>query len=525
MQRSHTSLLAGLLVASALALIYAKVTRLGLPLLPGQLEPVWSVEAKIEFDSNRRAALVDFDIPDRLGEFVRLDEYFISRNYGLNIATRARDRHAQWSTRQARGAQRLYYRIEAVPQGADDVAEPPKIRAPKPPAQPIYQEPLASAIQDVLGDVRAESADVFTFVSQMLTRLNAPAPDGNAQVIRNNLDRNSEAWVERLAYVLAGAHISARMVRGVILEDRVSNRDLVPWLEVHNGKHWEGFDPRSGNRGYPDNFLRWAVGSDPVLVVEGGRNANVSFAVSRYAQSLTTVARQRAESNHSLLANLLLFNLPVSTQNVYRVLLMVPLGALVVALMRSFVGLPTLGTFMPVLVALAFRETQLAWGVGLFLLVTASGLSLRFYLERLQLLLVPRLCAVLVLVVLLMVTISLVCARLGIDKGFSLALFPIVILTMVIERLSVIWEESGPGQAVTEGLGSLSVAVLGYLVMKNEVLNHIVFLFPEALLILLAIFILMGRYTGYRLAELARFKDIVDAPAPDEQPPDVRPPA
>ena len=124
MNRRHGLVLAALLVALALALMYAKITRLGLPLWPGQLAPVWSVEAKIEFDSNRRATLVDFDIPDRLGEFVRLDEYFIARNYGFSIATRGRDRHVQWSTRQARGAQRLYYRIEVVAQSADNSAEP-----------------------------------------------------------------------------------------------------------------------------------------------------------------------------------------------------------------------------------------------------------------------------------------------------------------------------------------------------------------------------------------------------------------
>src|SRR5690606_5701671 len=114
-------------------------------------------------------------------------------------------------------------------------------------------------------------------------------------------------------------------------------------------------------------------------------------------------------------------------------------------------GIPTLGTFMPILVAIAFRETELAWGIGLFTLITAAGLSLRFYLERLQLLLVPRLCAVLVLVVLLMLTISLVSGRLGIDRGFSIALFPIVILTMVIEHMSVVWEESGAASAIKEG--------------------------------------------------------------------------
>ena len=65
---------------------------------------------------------------------------------------------------------------------------------------------------------------------------------------------------------------------------------------------------------------------------------------------------------------------------------------------------------MPVLIALAFRETKLLWGVILFSILVTLGLSIRFLLERLRLLLVPRLTAVLIVVVLLMMIISLVVA-------------------------------------------------------------------------------------------------------------------
>lgn len=511
MRRLQSALLVIILIAVGLAIMYTKVTVLGLPLLPGQIEPVWAIEAKVEFDGARRSAIVDFDIPDELGEFVRLSEYFVARGYGLNIEKNKRDRRAEWSTRRAHGQQRLYYRIEVVPR---NVAPDDSDRSlPKPPAAPTYEEPLASAIGDLLGDVRAESANVFTFVSQLLVTLNNATPDSNAEIIRGNIDRGGEMWVQRLIYVLAGARITARMVRGVVLEDGTSHQALTPWLEVHNGKQWEGFDPLSGDKGYPDNFVRWSEGDTPLLQIENGRNGHVSFAVSSYGQSLTSVARERAEANDSWLSNTFLFNLPVATQNVYRILLMVPLGALIVALMRSVVGIPTVGTFMPILVAIAFRETELLWGIVLFVMITTAGLSLRFYLERLQLLLVPRLCAVLVLVVMLMLAISLVSAALGLDRGFSIALFPIVILTMVIEHMSVVWEESGPGTAVKEGLGTLFVATLGYLVMTEAHLTHLVFLFPEILLILLAVFVLLGRYTGYRLVELVRFRDIVENPA------------
>jgi hypothetical protein len=37
-------------------------------------------------------------------------------------------------------------------------------------------------------------------------------------------------------------------------------------------------------------------------------------------------------------------------------------------------------------------------------------------------------------------------------------------------------------------------------------LEHLIFTFPELLLLVLAFVVLAGRYTGYRLSELRRFK-------------------
>jgi hypothetical protein len=42
--------------------------------------------------------------------------------------------------------------------------------------------------------------------------------------------------------------------------------------------------------------------------------------------------------------------------------------------------------------------------------------------------------------------------------------------------------------------------------MGMQWLEHLIFTFPELLLVVLAIVILMGRYSGYRLTELVRFK-------------------
>lgn len=154
-------------------------------------------------------------------------------------------------------------------------------------------------------------------------------------------------------------------------------------------------------------------------------------------------------------AKLSLLNLPVETRTVYSVLLTVPIGVFLLVITRNMVGIKTFGTFMPVLIALAFRETQLLWGLALFSLLIGLDLAVRFYLDRLKLLLVPRLAAVLIIVILLMLTISLVSQPLGLHRALSVALFQMVIPAMTIERMSVVWEERGTFEALQQGGGSL----------------------------------------------------------------------
>jgi hypothetical protein len=509
MRNLHVHILAIGLMVFGIALTWAKVSHLGLPMLPDAQASTWVVEAQVEFTAIGKPVIVNLDIPNAVPGYTRLDEAFISRNYGLSIDTVNKDRRAEWSVRRARGLQRLYYRLDLT-SNPDDSTLRKKVRIAALPAVPNYPEPFASAVDDVLQMSRDQSADVFTFVSQLVSILNKNLTDPSVTLIRKGVQEESEQWIQRITYVLAGARIPARLVRGIVLTDGNGRTELLNWLEVHNGKEWQGIDPLSGSKGYPDNFVRWSVGDDPLLIVKGGRNSQLRFSIAQQPLSLINLAENRAKATQSVLLNWSLLKLPITTQNVYRVLLMIPLGALIVVLMRVLVGIPTFGTFMPVLIALAFRETQLLWGIGLFCMIVGAGLGLRFYLEKLQLLLVPRLSAVLVLVILLMIVIGLLANKLNFEYGFSIALFPIVIITMVIERMSIVWSESGALEAYKTGFGSLVVATLGYFAMNNSYLEHWFFMFPELVLVVLALILWAGRYTGYRLNELIRFRDLTE---------------
>lgn len=514
MKNLHLKLLALTLIASALALGAYKVIRLGLPLLPAEEIEVWSVEARLFFKAKGKPVKVRLVLPKKPPGFLILDEDFVSGHYGLTIHEEKYRRVAEWVVRRARGEQVLYYHVQMTQ--APEAEPPSKAKGQKSqrdlPATPIvpeYPPDIAPAVAALLDEVRQKSADVATFVRELLARLNTAGQDANVQILLRDVKTPQEK-VERIRQLLAGAKIPSRPVQVLILQETMRHGEFVPWLQVHNGKEWVTFNPDSGESGIPENVLIWAVGNEPVVASEGGNGIKLELAVSRHTQEAVRIAEQRARKLDSDIMEFSLFSLPIQTQHVYRVLLMVPVGALLIVFLRNVVGIRTFGTFMPVLIALAFRETELLWGVVLFSLVVALGLGFRFYLEYLQLLLVPRLASVLIIVIILMVFISLLSHKLGLDRGLSVALFPMVILTMTVERMALLWEEHGPAEALKQGIGSLVVAVLAFLLMSSHVLQHLIFVFPESLLIILALTLLLGRYTGYRLAELWRFRAFLE---------------
>jgi flagellar biosynthesis component FlhA len=138
----------------------------------------------------------------------------------------------------------------------------------------------------------------------------------------------------------------------------------------------------------------------------------------------------------------------------------------------------------------------------------AIGLSVRSYLSHLNLLLIARISAVVVIVVVLMAAVAILSFKLHITEFSGITFFPMIILAWTIERMSILWEEEGPEDVLVQGGGSLIVAVLSYFVMTNTYISFITFNFPEILLAVLGIIILMGRYTGYRLSELYRFASL-----------------
>ena len=490
-------------IAIGLAIFSHKVFQLGMPITPDASAETWTIQARLAFVGNGKNIKASMAVPNITPGFIKIDEHFISGDFGLNAKLKGDQKSAEWAKRKAYGQQTLYYRTTLT---RSDVATNWNV-TPDYPQSPEFFEPYSTAVNKIIEDVRSHSADTASFTFELINLLRNTDENENISLIRG-LARTDEQKADLIIKLLAVAHIPTRKLWTIGLSDAAN--DVAPniMIQVFNGDEWLTFNPKSGASGIPKDHVIWNIGDGPLYKIKGGDQAELKFSVTNSFVELIDVAKLSAKKQGSVLGKFTLFSLPVHSQNTYSLILMVPLGALLVVFMRTFVGVQTFGTFMPILIAIAFRETQLLWGVVLFTGIVFVGLLIRLYLERLRLLLIPRLAAILVVVVILMLMISFFTSRFGLDRLLSISLFPMVILAMTIERMSITWEESGAQTALAQGLGSLLVACLGYLIMTNEQLSYLMFAFPEFLLLILGVSIWMGRYTGYRLSELVRFREI-----------------
>lgn len=503
MRRAHLYILAGSLTALALAFFSYKIIVFGFPLKPEARTDLWRVEVQLQFEADGGPLKASLFLPQRTGTLTVVDQSFVSAGYGLTTEPQPGvGVRAIYSVREAKGLQTLYYRAVLQVGGLPEAHE----RDPRPSVEPpVLKGPQRAAAETIVGAVQRQSADAATFANLLVKRLKEAGSGDEADFLLGYRPSNRRL-VAVAVQLLRLAGIPARAVNGIALAPERRNAQFHRWIEYHAGGHWRTLHVRDVGQEPGQVFLPWWRGTAPLAEVSGGKSIRHTISTSRafeYAVR-TALAQQRALEKRFI--EFSLFGLPLAAQSLFRTILVIPVGILLLVVLRNIVGVKTFGTFMPVLIALSFRSTGVLWGVFFLSIVVGLGLGARFYLERLKLLLVPRLAAIVIVVIMLLATLTVISFHLGFDRGLSIGLFPIVILTMTIERMTLVWEERGAQEAFQQAAGSIAVGALCYLLMNVRVVEHLAFVFPELLLIVLAATLLLGRYTGYRLTELRRFK-------------------
>ena len=494
----------GLILSCLYALfgIYYKINFLNFSLIPQTKTPVWTIESHIVFQPVDKDVKVLLPRAQSDKNFKVLDESIIAKGYDVE---EGKDKFIL-SAHDVKSQQDIYYRllIYDVKPNNDLLSSYKKL----PVVQPLMDDEMLRIATELIALSKEKEG---TPAEQLLQLINQD--EANELVLsfvpaRGNLKDKTE----RLIDLLALQNVSAQMIRGVKLEEGKKSLSADVMLSVYDdAEHvWKTYDVETGAQGLPENFIAFQRGNASLVDVTGGKDSSIRYSVLKSLDSSFSMARHRAKNMHKeTFFNYSIYNLPLDQQNALKWLMVFPLAILIVVLIRNVIGMKTMGTFTPMLISMALVETGFGAGLLCFSLIVGIGLAIRFLLSKFNLLLVPRISAVVVFVILIIQVCSIVGYQMNWQVASSALFFPIIIIAWIIERASIIWEEEGLHHAVKEVVCSVIAAIIIYFIIVNEPIRHVMFAFNELNLVILFLIMLLGTYTGYRLSELRRFAPLV----------------
>lgn len=481
-----------------------KVFVLDLPTAPSRESNVWRVELEVAYLGGDAPGSITLRLPDSDAAQLILDEQVDRDGLDFEIRQADAERFAVFrGDLQGSGRVSYTFRVHLRQDRQDITLE-------QPPGLPRSVEPSLERQLERLRVTPGDDPDstIGILHSFVVYEVETARRSSDSDLLTLATREGSPLGKARLlTSLLRAAGLPAQTVLALAPRAQIDNR-VVPLVEVQRKDRWSSLDPTSLETGRSiGSRILLARGTAPLVDVVGATDWTLTHHVLHEPLDAEEMVSFMTPPSAFWRA-VSLYRLPIGAQEPLRVMLVLPLAALIAAAFRNLVGLRTFGTFMPVLIALSLREIDLASGLMLVVAVLVAGTTWRLFLDRLRLLFVPRVCLLLSLVVLMVSGLTLAGHAFDLGGTVTGLLLPIVILAMLIERIAVTTIEEGPLQAGKLLLGSLGIAIVAYPVFRSATISHLFFGFPELVLCIMGGLVLIGGYTGYRLTELHRFRSI-----------------
>jgi hypothetical protein len=292
------------------------------------------------------------------------------------------------------------------------------------------------------------------------------------------------------------SNIPARVVGGLILNSGRKKTSHL-WAEVQLNNTWIPFDAMNKHFAFiPANYLSIYRG-DEFLVT---RSSDMVF------DYFYTIEEQSA--NMSFLESFNMWHISKQTglsDRLLLIMILLPIGALIVAIFRNVIGLKTFGVFLPVLIAISFMTTGLTLGIISFLMMVGLISLLHIPLARWGILHVPKLVVMLIAMIFSMIVILYLGVEMNVETIGTLTFFPVVIMTITAEKYARFVVEEGFKKASKVMLQTLFVTLFSYFILASNSVHIYLMNYPELLLFFAAVSILLGQWIGLRISEYRRF--------------------
>ncbi|MFC1687143.1 7TM domain-containing protein [Patescibacteria group bacterium] len=245
-------------------------------------------------------------------------------------------------------------------------------------------------------------------------------------------------------------------------------------------------------------------------IFEAGDFTHVTSSLSSRAIEYRVVDERSEKSRFFILSRLVTnFVAQGVPSNTIYLILAFPFVAFIIAFARQILGLSAFGVYTPAMIAISFLILGINFGMATLLIVIVAAWILRWLLNKIELLFIPRTALVISSIALSFLGVIWFLLYYGSSIAISLAIFPMLVMSTVTEKFMSAQSEEGLRSALFGVLRTIIVAGGAYYFVVWPAFADILTSTPELVLLPLFLLIILGKFTGLRLGEYFRFKALL----------------
>lgn len=196
--------------------------------------------------------------------------------------------------------------------------------------------------------------------------------------------------------------------------------------------------------------------------------------------------------------------------NTIVLLLLLPLVATLVSFLHYIFGFSGYGIFMPTMIAVTFVATGIFGGLLLFALILMISLLSNLFLRKLKIHFWPARSINLLFISLATFGLMAVSSFVKLVDIRNISIFPILFMIMLAEEFVRTQLVKSKDEAQKLTIGTLILSIIGAITMNIRWVQEMVILNPGiVILLVLAVNLMVGNYTGIRVSEIKRFKKAI----------------
>ena len=334
---------------------------------------------------------------------------------------------------------------------------------------------------------------IYKFVSKMAKRNSSSLREISIILASNSANHHESSLI--MAAMCRILNIPARVVTGLELKDDLSS-SFDHWVEVYINDSWIDFHPGYDYRdNLPINFVaidKYGEGVFSATLKSRVLNAeDYSYSTDIMIERAPLTIRGFDGSGNEWYQILMLDRLPSDTRDQLSLLMLLPLGVLLCAVIRNIFGIHSYGVFTPTILALAVTyaeiETTVLILIITMLLVYFGRPTFDHKMSR-----TPRLSIVFTLVATSMVIGVSILDYFSLASDGHLILLPIVIITSLMDSFYSTVEKLGNHVAFIRLFWTIVLTSMAIPVLQLSWLGGFILRYPEFHLITLSVLIMIS---------------------------------